>query len=112
MRAVGLVEGSQARYELSVACRRNSGELRITTFEPSGTDAKRIQWSPYGPEPDRRIRLRIDSNPAFAMVLKMHGYANEGQVKFAEADAEFEHLVMALNFAKAAGTAAIARPSI
>jgi hypothetical protein len=93
VRAGALVEGSQARYELTLVCQRTGGELRITTFVPSGTDAKRIQWILDGPAPDRRIRLRIDSNPAFGASLEMRGYVNQGQVRLADISVQFENLV-------------------
>jgi hypothetical protein len=66
--------------------------LVIATFEPVGTDPKRIPWNSYGPKSDRDIRLRIDSNPAFRTSLEMRGYVNQGQVISADS-AQFDNLL-------------------
>jgi hypothetical protein len=66
--------------------------LVIATFEPVGTDPKRIPWNFYGRKPDRDIRLRINSNPAFHASLEMRGYVNQGQVISADS-AQFENLL-------------------
>jgi hypothetical protein len=80
VQAFANAESSQAKYGLTVKCGKRGGELVIATFVPLGTDPKRIPWSAYGPNPDREIRLRIDSNPAFGAILEMRGYVNQGQV--------------------------------
>ena len=85
------VENSQAKYDLAVTCGRHGGEFVITTFEPVGTDAKRIPWGLYSS--DRRIQLRIDLNPAFGASLEMRGYVNQGQVRPADIRAQFKNLV-------------------
>lgn len=71
------IEGSQAKYVLTVTCKNPAGELVISTFELAGTDPKRIPWS--GLKSDKDIRVRIDSNPAFDANLEMRGYVNQGQ---------------------------------
>jgi hypothetical protein len=93
IQAFARIESSQAKYDLTVTCGKRSGEFVLATFEPLGTDAKRIQWSLYAPTPNRRIRLRIDSNPAFNASLEMRGYVNQGQVRPADISAQFENLV-------------------
>jgi hypothetical protein len=80
-RAFAGIESSQAKYDLTVTCGRRGPELVIATFEPLGTDPKRIPWSFYGSKPDRNIRLRTDSNAALGANLEMRGYINQGQVK-------------------------------
>jgi hypothetical protein len=91
-RAFAGIESSQAKYDLTVTCGRRGGELVIATFEPLGTDPKRIPWSFYGPKLDRNIQLRTDSTPAFGANLEMRGYINQGQVK-AVGRARFEQLL-------------------
>ena len=93
VQALAHIESSQAKYELTVTCGKRGGELVVTTFDPLGTDAKRIPWSFYDSKPDRRIRLRIDSNPALGASLEMRGYVNQGQVRLADMNALFENLV-------------------
>jgi hypothetical protein len=93
VQAFARVESSQATYNLTVTCGKRGAELVIVTFEPPGTDAKRIPWSFYGPQPDRRIRLRIDSNPALGASLEMRGYVNQGQVRPGDISAQFRNLV-------------------
>jgi hypothetical protein len=92
VKAFARIESSQAKYDLTITCGKRGAELVIATFEPVGTDPKRIPWSIYGPKPDRDIRLRIDSNPAFHASLEMHGYVNQGQVISADS-AQFENLL-------------------
>ena len=91
--AVAVVEGSQAKYELSLACRGHGLELRISTFENRTLDSKRIPWHIDGPAPYRRIRMRIDHDPAFTSMLVMRGYGNEGQVIFTGNDAQLSNIL-------------------
>ena len=98
VQAFARVESSQAKYDLTVTCGKRGAELVIATFEPLGTDAKRIPWSFYGPQPDRRIRLRIDLNPALVPSLEMRGYVNQGQVRPGDISAQFKNLVLALGW--------------
>lgn len=79
-RAVAFVEGSEAKYELSVACRRRGAEMVIATFEKRGSGSKRIPWIIDGSAASRRIQMRIDQDRAFTSVLIMHGYGNQGQI--------------------------------
>ena len=60
VQAVGYGEGSHAKYELNIVCRRASSEFLIRTFERAGTDPKRIPWNFDIPAPNKRIRLRIE----------------------------------------------------
>jgi hypothetical protein len=92
VKAFARIESSQAKYDLTVTCGKRGGELVIATFEPVGTDPKRIPWNSYGPKSDRDIRLRIDSNPAFPARLEMRGYVNQGQVISADS-AQLENLL-------------------
>ena len=93
VQAVGHVEGSQAKYELSIVCRRSGPEFLITTFEHAGTAPKRIPWDINSAVPSKRVRLRIDSNRAFAAQFLMHGYGNHGEVRPADMSAEFKGLL-------------------
>ena len=63
VQAFARIEGSQAKYDLTVTCVKRGAELVITTFEPLGTGPKPIPWSFYGPERNRGIQLRIDFKP-------------------------------------------------
>ena len=93
VQALADAEGTQAKYELMIVCRSRAPELLISAFETVGTEGKKIPWNiddvgpPYEPSAYKRIRLRIDTNPAFTARLNMHGYGNEGRMNLKE---EFE----------------------
>ena len=91
--AIGHVEGGQAKYELRIGCRRSGPEFLVATFESSGTDGRRIPWDFDGPSLSKRVRLRIDSNRAFAARLVMHGYGNQGQIMPRDITPEFNNLL-------------------
>jgi hypothetical protein len=93
VRAFAHVESSQANYQLTVTCGKRGGELVIATFEPVGQESKRIPWAFDLPALNKRIRLRIDSYPAFAASLEMRGYVNQGQVSAADIRAQLRNLV-------------------
>jgi hypothetical protein len=82
VQAVGHVEASQAKYELSVICRRTGPEFLIATFQSQGTESKRIPWhiDITGPAVSEPIRLRIDSDPALAVRFTLRSYGNQGEV--------------------------------
>ena len=44
VQAFATLEGSQAKYTLTVTCGKRGGELVVATFDPRGTDPKRIPW--------------------------------------------------------------------
>ena len=90
--ALARVEGAQAKYQLTILCGIRGPELLISTFETNGTEGKKIPWNIDATDDlgaYQRIRLRIDTRPAFAARLKMRGYGNQGQL---EIKAEFENL--------------------
>ena len=91
VQALATLEGSQAKYTLTVTCGKRGGELVVAPFDPRGTDPKRIPWDSYDPRLDKNIRLRINSSPAFGAVLEMRGYVNQGQVT--PANAQFNSLL-------------------
>ena len=94
VQALAHAEGTQAKYELMIVCRSRAPELLISALETVGTEGKKIPWDiddvgpPNEPSAYKRIRLRIDTNPAFTARLHMHGYRNEGRMDLKE---EFEN---------------------
>ena len=98
VQAFASVDGSQAKYELTIACNKQGGKLVIATFQPLGTDPKPIPWNIYDPKRDKNIRLRIDSSPAFGASLEIRGYVNQGQVIGVDG-AQFEKLLLSSRLA-------------
>jgi hypothetical protein len=80
VQAVADVEGTQAKYQLTIACRDHSSELLISTSETEKPEPKTIPWNVEDLGGFEQIRLRIDASPAFAARLNMRGNWSQGQV--------------------------------
>jgi hypothetical protein len=101
VQALTQAEGTQAKYDVVIVCESRGAELRISAFEPRGTEGKKIPWNvddtgaPYELSAYKRIRIRIDAKPTFSARFNMQAYGNEGRVDLKE---EFENLARSSRF--------------
>ena len=88
--ALMIVEGSQAKYQVTLSCRKSGLEFLVAAFEKNSDQGKIIPWEIFSA---RQVRVRSDSNRAFDAVLQMHGYGNFGQIGAATFTSQFKDIL-------------------
>jgi hypothetical protein len=88
--ALMTVEGSQAKYQVTLSCRESGLEFLVAAFEKNSDQGKIIPWEIFLA---RQVRVRFDSNLAFNAVLQRHGYGNVGQIGAATFTSQFKDIL-------------------